>query len=180
MKAILAITFIVLFPLAASALDCRMVETDNKIEMICEGESPTPKAKSTFDPRKPGKDESENLEVMERLQADLDDLIRNNSKPESIKELLKNAQSISLATKNQCAEARLYTHEAHVKCLNFMEQINQRHVEIMLKSADFFAKTNMKSLAAETYQDVIKTFTGEAYESSVKQAETGLNDLKEK
>jgi hypothetical protein len=180
MKSIVGITLIVLFPLAAFALECRTVETDNKIEMVCEGEAPAPKAKGVFDARKPGKNESENLEIMEQLQEDLKDLIRNNSGPETIKKLLENARLISLAISNQCADDRLYTNDAYVNCLHFMKQIYQGQAAIMVKSADFYAKNNMKSLAEETYRDVIKTFKEDAYESFVRQAESGLEALKEK
>jgi hypothetical protein len=180
MEAIAAIILIVLFPLAALALDCRTIETDNKIEVVCEGESPAAKAKGIFVFKEPGKNETENLEIMDRLQEDLNDLTRNNSGPESIKMLLENAKIISQATSNQCASDRLYTTEAYEKCLHFLEQINQGQAAIMVKSADFFAKKNMKPLAKETYLDVIRTFTGDAYESSVKKAQSGLEDLKEK
>lgn len=180
MKSIVAITLIVFFPVAALALDCRKVETDNKIEMVCEGESPAAKANGTFDFKKPAKDESENLEIMGQLKEALNVLIGNNSGPESIRELLGNARVISLATSSKCAEDRLYTTEAYEKCLHFMKQIYQGQAAIMVKSADFFAKNNMKSLARETYQDVINIFKEDAYESFVRQAESGLEDLKEK
>ena len=180
MKAIMAITLIVLFPLSALALDCRKVETDNKIEIVCEGESPAAKADGTFDFKKPGKDESENLEIMGQLKKDLNVLIKSNSGPESIRALLGNTRVISRATSNKCAEDRLYTTEAYEKCLHFMKQVYQAEAEIMIKSADFFAKNNMKSLAKETYQDMIRIFKGDEYGSFIRQAESGLEALKEK
>jgi len=74
----------------------------------------------------------------------------------------------------------LYTTEAYEKCLHFMKQIYQAEAEIMIKSADFFAKNNMKSLAKETYQDMIRIFKGDEYGSFIRQAESGLEALKEK
>ena len=61
-----------------------------------------------------------------------------------------------------------------------MNKINQGLAEIMVKSADFFAKNDMKPLARDTYQEVIKTFKEDTYEFIVKQAQSGLQDLKEK
>jgi hypothetical protein len=180
MKALMAIILIVLFPLTALALDCRKVETDNKIEMVCEGESPAAQTNGTFDFKKPGKDESENLEIMDQLKEDLNVLIRSNSGPESVSKLLGNARVISLATSDKCADDRLYTTEAYEKCLHFMAQIYQAQAEIMIKSANFFAKNNMKSLAKETYQDVIRIFKEDEYGSFIRQAESGLEGLKEK
>src|SRR6185369_5402254 len=180
MKAIMATTLIVLFPLSALALECRKVETDNKIEMVCEGESPDAKTNGTFDFKQPGKDESENLEIMDQLKEDLNVLIRSNSGTESISKLLGNARVISLATSNKCADDMLYTTEAYEKCLHLMKQIYQAQAEIMIRSANFFAKNNMKSLAKETYQDVIRIFREDEYGSFIRQAESGLEGLKEK
>jgi hypothetical protein len=59
------------------------------------------------------------------------------------------------------------------------QECSKKACEILLQTADLFAKDDDKTVAKRLYRDVITIYTGPLYKSYVKKAEFGLEDLRQ-
>ena len=120
-----------------------------------------------------------NLVIIRNLAKEQAGLILNNTK--NYNTLLLNidkAALLSIDQNNQCSRA--YQTKSYIDCLTQMRSVNTESVKIEVSTARYFAQNGRKEKAEEMYRRIIKTYIGKAYTTYVRQAKSGLEELKEK
>ena len=126
----------------------------------------------------PGKN-YDNLLIIINLSKEQAELIRKNT--DDYDKLLLNIEKaalISVDQNNQCSRA--YQTKSYIGCLSHMRSVNQESAKIEVSTAKYFAQNGKKEKAKEIYRNILKTYIGKAYTTYVKQAKSGLEDLKGK
>lgn len=67
-----------------------------------------------------------------------------------------------------------------IDCLGNFRSIAATAAQLTVNAANYCAKKGHKERAKQLYREVITTYVGDSYRSYVRQAEFGLEDLKEK
>lgn len=104
-------------------------------------------------------------------------LIENNGALTAVITLATKGPSFSADIQNECAMLQTTDHLS--ACLETVGYANSRAAQMKLNAAKYALEQGNKQVAKQLYRDVIITFTGPAYASYVKQAEFGLEDLKQ-
>ncbi len=119
-----------------------------------------------------------NLVNIENLSKEQAELIRSDTADQGKLMLnIDKAKLIRADQENQCSWA--YGTSSYIDCLTNLRLVAEQSAQMEIITAKYFAQKGMKDKAKEMYRNIITTYVGDAYRSYVKQAEFGLEDLKE-
>jgi thiaminase len=111
---------------------------------------------------------NEQANLIENNTTDFDKLLLNITK----------ATAIRADQESQCSWAYPST-STYIDCLTNYRLIGEQSAQLEVMTAKYFAQKGRIDKAKELYRNIITTYVGDSYRSYVRQAEFGLNDLKE-
>jgi hypothetical protein len=125
----------------------------------------------------------DNLKEADRLQREQQQLISVESPDVEEIVQLANAASLTATNAQNWCDSWACTGRVNstcIDCLGNFRSIAATAAQMTVNAANYCAKKGHKDRAKQLYLEVITTYVGDAYRSYVRQAEFGLEDLKEK
>ena len=157
--------------------------TTNKIKEF-ESKHPTgiPKFHEVrFDDHKELSNYYTNRYLLKFAEQSLDIALDRKEKADRIIEAYKDILSMTGKLNAECDECmRIYKDRQYCygACM-LREFLAKKSAEMALNAATFCTQKGLYAKAKQLYREIIITYTGDAYRSYVKQAEFGIEDLKE-
>jgi len=107
-------------------------------------------------------------------------LVLNNADPDEVLSLAYGMEQPASDILNICNNTTKVPTLYFSICASYIDYLYPIKAQMLVASANYYLQACNKDKAKAIYRDVILTYTGSNYKSIVKQAEFGLEDLKDR